>query len=224
MSPTRQILRAVKWIFVFLLGYFIFVEVVVRIIRRYYHFPVPGFIVPLIDNPIRRRIQPPDQIAGWMGVEMGMQVLEVGPGPGTFTFAVARRAGENGHVNAIDIQESIITALNEKISRLGFTNVSARQASVYELPFPDQFFDRIFMIAVLGEIPDKELALSEFKRVLKSDGTLAIGEFLPDPDYPLKKTIVNWCEGSGFHFSAGYGNWLHYLLLFRKQENMNMRA
>ena len=147
-----------------------------------------------------------------------MLVLEIGPGPGTFTFAVARRAGDQGHIYAVDIQESIVTGLSEKIYQQEITNVTARVASAYELPFPDQFFDRIFMIAVLGEIPDKIRALTEFKRVMKDNGILAIGEFLPDPDYPRRKTVVTWCEVSGFHLSEQFGNLLHYLLLFRKQD------
>jgi ubiquinone/menaquinone biosynthesis C-methylase UbiE len=159
-----------------------------------------------------------------MEVEEGMQVLDVGPGPGTFTFAVASNAGDTGHVFAVDIQESIITNLNEKISQIGITNVSARQESVYELPFPDQYFDRIFMIAVLGEIPNKKRALFEFRRVLKDDGALAIGEFLPDPDFPRRKTVVAWCAGAGFRLSEQFGNWLHYLLLFRKPNSKIVEA
>ena len=131
---------------------------------------------------------------------------------------MARRVGETGCVYAIDIQESIVSALSEKVEQRGITNISARQASAYTLPFSDQYFDRIYMVAVLGEIPDKQRALSEFKRVLKDDGLLAIGEFLPDPDYPRRKTVVAWCQESGFILSDQYGNLLHYLLLFIKQE------
>ena len=42
--------------------------------------------------------------------------------------------------------------------------------------------------------PDKKKALIEFKRVLKDDGLLAIAEFLPDPDYPRRKTVTDWCK------------------------------
>jgi ubiquinone/menaquinone biosynthesis C-methylase UbiE len=219
LSIIRSVFSFIKWLFVILIGYIIFVEVVLRFVRRFYQFPIPSYVARLIDNPIRRRIQPPDRIAEWMGVGDSMQVLEIGPGPGTFTFAVARRVGDRGHVYAVDIQESIISGLSEKIARQGIPNVTARVASAYELPFPDQFFDRVFMIAVLGEIPDKKRALTEFRRVIKDNGILAIGEFLPDPDYPRRKTVVAWCEGSGFYLSEQFGNLLHYLLLFRKQQS-----
>jgi ubiquinone/menaquinone biosynthesis C-methylase UbiE len=126
--------------------------------------------------------------------------------------------GEAGCVYAIDIQESIISVLREKVEQRGISNISVRRASAYTLPFPNQYFDRIYMVAVLGEVPDKQRALFEFKRVLKNDGLLAIGEFLPDPDYPRRKTVTAWCQESGFILAEQYGNFLHYFLLFKKQE------
>jgi len=38
-------------------------------------------------------------------------------------------------------------------------NVTTKVASTYELPFPDDTFDRVLMVAVLIEIPDKRKAL-----------------------------------------------------------------
>jgi ubiquinone/menaquinone biosynthesis C-methylase UbiE len=74
------------------------------------------------------------------------------------------------------------------------------------------------MVTVLGEIPDKRKALLEIKRVLKDEGLLAIGEFLPDPDYPRKSTVTGWCHDSGFELNEQFGNWLHYLLTFEKSQ------
>jgi len=216
MVVIKTLITIIKWAFLALLAYIFFVEVVLRIVRRFYPFPIPGFIARLIDNPIRRRIQPPEKIVEWLGVEEGMSLLEIGPGPGTFTFEAARQVGEDGCVYAIDIQESILTSLNKKIDQQGVRNIIAEQASAYELPYPEGYFDRVYMVAVLGEIPDKQRALAEFKRILKDDGFLAIGEFLPDPDYPRKSTVTAWCQEAGFVLAETYGNIMHYLLLFTK--------
>ena len=216
MIVVSRLLSFIKWVFLALLAYILFVEVVLRIARRYYQFPIPDYAARLIDNPIRRRIQPPEKIVEWMGVKPGMRLLEVGPGPGTFTFAAASSVGETGRVYAIDIQESIISRLNKKIGQQDVGNITAEEASAYELPYPDGYFERVYMVAVLGEIPDKQRALGEFKRVLKDDGYLAIGEFLPDPDYPRKSTAVRWCGEAGFELVDDFGNIMHYLLLFRK--------
>jgi len=218
MIILSSVLNVIKWILLFLVAYFIFVMTVVRLIRHFYQFPIPLIFAPLIDNPVRRKIQSPADIAQWMGVKEGMTILEIGPGAGTFTFEVAEHVGDDGRVCAFDIQESIVTALGGKAEKLGVDNVSVRQASAYELPYPDRYFDRAFMVTVLGEIPDKRKVLLEIKRVLKDDGLLAIGEFLPDPDYPRKSTVTGWCQDSGFELNEQYGNWLHYLLTFEKSQ------
>lgn len=216
MVVIKTLLTILLWVFLGILAWILFVAVVVRIVRRFYQFPIPAFIVPLIDNPFRRRIQPPEKIIAWMGVKQGHTLLEVGPGPGTFTFEAARQVGEAGRVCAIDIQEKVVTALKNKIEQLGFNNIFPEQASAYDLPYPDHHFDRVYMVTVLGEIPDRQRALVEFRRVLKDDGYLAIGEFLPDPDYPRQSTVTKWCREAGFEKAASYGNIMHYLLLFKK--------
>ena len=200
-----------------MLGWFVFVEVVIRIIRRYVHFPIPAFIARFIDNPIRRRIQPPAKVVDWIGIQEGMCVLEIGPGPGTFTIEAAKRVGEKGKVFIIDIQPAVISKLNSRLQKEKIANVITKVTSAYELPFQDKTFDRVFMIAVLAEIPDKKKALVEIKRVLKDDSLLVIGEFLPDPDYPRRKTVTCWCGDAGFKLNGEYGGVLHYVLTFKKQ-------
>jgi ubiquinone/menaquinone biosynthesis C-methylase UbiE len=141
--------------------------------------------------------------------------LEIGPGPGTFTIEAAARAGK-GFIFAVDIQPPLIRTLAHNLLKTQTTNVVPLVASAYELPFLHNTFDRVFMVCVLGEIPDKEKALCEIKRVLKEDGLLAIGEFLPDPDYPRQKTVINWCHNAGFKAVDTYKGFLHYVITFKK--------
>lgn len=191
-----------------------FFLVVIRGARRLVQFPIPAFLTRVIDNPVRRLIQPPAQVVEWIGIRDGMQVLEIGPGSGTFTIEAARRVGR-GKVHAVDIQPAVILRLRRRLEREKIESVSAQVESAYELPFADQTFDRVFMITVLGEIPDKKRALVEIRRVLKDEGLLAIGEFLPDPDYPLRRTVVRWCADAGFEPVKEQGGFLHYLLTFK---------
>jgi hypothetical protein len=51
---------------------------------------------------------------------------------------------------------------------------------------------------------------------LKESGLLAIGELLLDPDYPLKKTVINWCSDAGFELVSNFSGKIHYLLTFKK--------
>lgn len=216
MAVIRKLIRIIGWVFLGLLGWLLFVFVIVRIVRRFYQFPVPPFVTHFIDNPIRRKIQPPAKIIGWMNISPGMDLLEIGPGPGTFTFEASRQVGEQGWVYAIDIQDPVLRALKLKVQQREITNINLNHASAYQLPFPDRKFDRIYLVTVLGEIPDKQRALVEFRRVLKDHGRLAVGEFLPDPDYPRQSTVRAWCRNSGYELTETHGNILHYLQLFKK--------
>jgi ubiquinone/menaquinone biosynthesis C-methylase UbiE len=85
-------------------------------------------------------------------------------------------------------------------------------------PFSSGVFDRVFMVTVLPEIPDKVRALHEIRRVLKDDGLLAIGEFLPDPDYPRRKTVIRWCRSTGLELYGENGGILHYVVTFKKTQ------
>ena len=57
---------------------FIVLHTIIRIIRHFYKFPIPEFLVGLIDHPLRRKFQPPYETAVRHGLEPGMLVLEVG--------------------------------------------------------------------------------------------------------------------------------------------------
>jgi ubiquinone/menaquinone biosynthesis C-methylase UbiE len=190
----------------------------IRIVRTIYKFPIPPFLANAIDNPLRRRLQPPDETPARHGIEPGMRVLEVGPGNGTYTLATARWVGAAGEVVTIDIELTLIERVRRRAEAEGVANLEARVADVFDLPFDDASFDAIYMLAVIGEIPTPERAMAEFYRVLRPRGTLAFGELLMDPDYPLPRTLTRWASSAGFRLRQKVGNLFYYTLLFEKPE------
>lgn len=195
---------------------FVVLHSIIRIVRHFYKFPIPEFLANAIDNPLRRRIQPPEEVPLRHGIEPGMHVLEVGPGNGRYTLAAARRAGESGRVVAIDIEPKMIDRVRARITAEGISNIEARVADVHNLPFENATFDVVTMIAVSGEIPNPVQAMHEFYRVLKPAGRLAFSELLLDPDYPLARTLVRWAQEAGFRLKDRMGNLFHYTLIFEK--------
>lgn len=204
------------WIGIGLGGLLLWFALVARAVKHVWHFPIPAFAARFVNHPLRRWFQPPQKVVDWIGVGDGMAALEIGPGPGTFTFEAAKRLGEQGRLYAIDIAPRLIADLERKVQARGVTNITAKVASAYELPFPDATFDRVFMVAVLGEIPDGVRALREARRVLKDSGQLAVGELLPDPDYPWQRTVIRRCAAAGFRLVARHGGLIHYVLRFEK--------
>jgi ubiquinone/menaquinone biosynthesis C-methylase UbiE len=193
--------------------------ILIRIIRKLHHFPAPAFIGRALDSDFRRWVQPPDKLIERSGIKPGMTVMDLGCGSGAFTTFVARAAGEPGKVYAVDIQPSMLYQLERKLSKpenQEIRNIELKQAGAYELPFPDESFDLVYMVAVLQEIPDKGRALREISRILKPGGILAVTEFLPDPDYPLRSTTIKIGQRAGFRLDAALGDLWNYTVRFRK--------
>ena len=214
-------LRIFMTIFVKLPLLLIALHTAIRIVRHFHKFPIPQFLANAIDNPFRRRIQPPVETAVRHGIRPGMTVLDVGPGNGTYTLGAAEIVGEQGKVIAIDIEPKMIERVQNRITQMGVKNIEPRIADVYALPFENDYFDLIYMITVIGEIPDTDRALQEFHRVLSPSGTLVFSEIILDPDYPLADTLVRKASANNFQLKKKIGNFFHYTLIFEKDHAKN---
>ena len=145
-----------------------------------------------------------------------MTVLEVGPGNGTYTIGAARRVGPEGKVVTIDIKPKMVERVRQRALVEGVANIEARVADVYDLPFEDGIFDTVYMIAVIGEIPDPVRAVKEFYRVLSPSGKLVFSELFTDPDYPLAGTLIKIARAADFQLEARIGSFFYYTLVFGK--------
>ena len=212
------ILRIIFLIFLIILGVFFFIVfVMLRIVRRFYKFPIPGFMTRLIDNPIRRKlIQKPKKVALRMQLKPGMIIVEIGPGKGNYTKAIAKEILPDGKVYAIDIQESVIHRLKKKVEKENISNIIPKIDDAYNLSFENESVDRIIAIACLPEIPEPVKALREFNRILKPNGLVSLSEMFPDPDYPRRKTEIRWAKEADFELDEKFGNWFVYQLNFKK--------
>ena len=215
MQILFVVLKIIGWIAVVILGWLIIVHPITKLVRRRTGLPDPTFIVHFLNNPIRRKLQPPGGVIDHVHIQKGMNILELGPGTGFYTLEAARRAGPSGHVYAIDIKPRVIAILNGRVEQAAVKNITTKVASAYEIPLPSNSIDRAFMVHVLPEIPNKQKALHEIRRMLKKGGSLTLAEGLIDPDYRLQKTEIAWCRDAGFELAGGYGTVFFYVLTFR---------
>ena len=193
--------------------------VLARVHRKLHHFPAPAFIGRFLDSDLRRWLQPPDKLIERSGIKQGMTVIDLGCGSGAFTPFVARTVGEQGKVYAVDIQPAMLQQLERKLAKAenqDIRNIELKQASAYDLPFEDKALDLVYMVTVLQEIPDRGKALREIRRILKPGGILAVTEFLPDPDYPLRLTTIRIGQREGFVLNDNLGNLWNYTVRFKK--------
>jgi len=204
-------------------GFIICATSPIRLAKRVRRFQPPPFAagieIRILESDFRRKLWPVEEIIDHSGMGEGMIVLELGCGLGIHTADFAQAIGEEGKLYAVDMQPEMISRLQEKLSKQEYQhlgNIETKVASAYDLPFGDESIDLVVMVGVLGEIPDKDRALREIRRVLKLWGILAISENLIDPDYPLRKTTRKYCEQVGYQLSKASGNFFNYVLQFRK--------
>jgi arsenite methyltransferase len=76
----------------------------------------------------------------------------------------------------------------------GIDNVKFREAYLEELPVPSGWADVVISNGVLNLTPDKQKAVREMFRVLRSGGRLQIGDILVNRAVPegAKKNIDLW--------------------------------
>lgn len=210
-------LRLLAWL---LLGaYFVFTACTFFWWRERYHRggPISPAQAKSLLTPARRLLMPPGRMLERFGVRRDETVLELGPGPGYFTPEAAQFVGMGGRILCLDLQPPILDMLQRRLHRQGVANAHPVAADAQRLPLRDGSVDRAFLVAVLGEIPDRVAALRELHRVLKPGGMLAFSETLTDPDYVAQRTLHDLCRATGFQEEARFRERLGYTMLFSRQ-------
>jgi len=173
--------------------------------------PFPLWMTPFLHAPWRWRFFSPEVAAERHGLGVGMTVLEVGPADGYLTLGALGRVTPGGRLVCLDLQLGMLRKLR---GALGTRTPPLVCASGSRLPFRSGSFDAVFLAHVLGEIPDRSSALAECARVLRPNGTLAITEGVPDPDFIRQPRLVRMASAAGLRAGKRLGRALHYTQRF----------
>ncbi len=128
------------------------------------------------------RLQPPDQVMDAIGIERGMVGAEIGAGRGRYVVQLAVRVGEAGKVYAEDIDAAALSHLEQRCARWGLDNVETIIGEVTDPKLPEAELDFIFIISSYHHFDDPVALLRNARAALKTDGVLAIGEWLPSDE------------------------------------------
>ncbi|MGI9600665.1 MAG: methyltransferase domain-containing protein [Acidimicrobiales bacterium] len=128
-------------------------------------------------------------------LEPGLEVLDVGCGPGTITLDLAARVAP-GRVVGLDLSADVVAEAETARSEAGVANAEFVVGDGYGLDFADASFDVVHAHQVLQHVADPVAALVEMRRVLRPDGVLAVR----DSDYhafawaPVDPLLDRWLE------------------------------
>lgn len=139
-------------------------------------------------------------------IKEGDKVLDLGCGNGRFFKFFKERGAE---YIGVDNSEELIKLAQKKHPYAYF-----QVADALKLPFPDNFFDKVYSIAVLHHIPSKKFRvqfLKETKRVLKPKGLLilSVWKFHKKKEilYFIKYTILKLLKKSKLDFKDVLEPW-----------------
>lgn len=102
----------------------------------------------------------------------GKDILEVGAGAGRFTELLVKGGG---NVHSVDLSAAV-EVNKENVGPAA--NYSIAQASVYELPFPQQSFDIVMCLGVIQHTPSSEKTIEALWNMVKPGGLLVIDHYI----------------------------------------------
>ena len=140
----------------------------------------PGRVCPhqgalLLDNFLRRWLQPPQKILQEF-VRPGDTVIDLGCGPGFFTIPLARLAGPDGCIVAVDLQAPMLERVRRKARRCGLVDrilFHRCKPDTLDLNIEADFALAWYMV---HETPEPTVFFREARALLKNDGRLLVVE------------------------------------------------
>jgi ubiquinone/menaquinone biosynthesis C-methylase UbiE len=126
----------------------------------------------MLNNRIRRALNPPDRLIAKLGIARSNVVVDFGCGPGFFTIPLAKVAAKT---IAVDASPRML----EKTAHYGEKNhvaVELLKSDGTEINLADGSIDLILLVHVFHEVEQKPRVLKEFLRILRPAGRLVIVE------------------------------------------------
>ena len=135
-----------------------------------------GIIGPLLLGPVwnRRNRALNDSALGLLDLEPDDEVLEVGFGGGYLLGRALARVTQ-GHVAGIDVSEAMTEHCRRRYRREWLSgHLQLDCASVSQIPFADNRFNKVYSVNSLFYWPDVPAAIREFGRVTREGGRLVL--------------------------------------------------
>jgi ubiquinone/menaquinone biosynthesis C-methylase UbiE len=105
-------------------------------------------------------------------VAPGMRILDIATGTGLSAEAALDAVGSAGHVTAADVSSEMADVARRRLSDAPNTFVTVEDGQA--LSFPDRSFDAVLCNLGLMFFPNPLRGLSEFRRVLRPGGRVAV--------------------------------------------------
>jgi SAM-dependent methyltransferase len=187
-----------------------------RLASRKQVLPCPTWLGAILEGPVPDLLFATEQTLDRIGLAPGQRVLEAGPGPGRLLIPAARRVLPGGSVTGLELQPGMARRLTARARDAGTTNLAVVVGDARKPHFAPESFDVVYLVTVLGEIPDGEGALAECYDALRPGGRLSITEIFPDPHFLARGSVTALARAAGFTLDDVDGGWNFFTANFSK--------
>jgi SAM-dependent methyltransferase len=143
------------------------------------------------NRPEREAEERTDDLVKALEIRGGARVADLGAGTGYFTWRLAREAGPQGRILAVDIQPSMLDLTAQAVQQHGVVNVDYVLATPRDPKLPAASLDMVFIAYSYHEFADPETTMEAVRRSLKPGGRLVVVEYAKEnnlaPASPLHK-------------------------------------
>lgn len=139
--------------------------------KRYVH----GYSAREIDRLVDQATTLSDLLHNDTRYPAGASVLEAGCGVGAQTVTLVKNSPD-ALFTCVDVSRQSLDAAEKRVEAAGCRNAFFLQADIFNLPFPDDKFDHIFVCFVLEHLRDPAGALLALKSKLKEGGSITVIE------------------------------------------------
>jgi ubiquinone/menaquinone biosynthesis C-methylase UbiE len=137
-----------------------------------------------LEDPERLKWLPVDDVVSALNLRSDMTVADIGAGTGYFAIPIARLVRR---VYAVDFQREMLDLLRAKLEAR--SNIELVEGAAHATTLPASSCDIALLANVWHELEDREVVLSEMRRILKPRGPLAILDWRHDVERPPGPSI-----------------------------------
>jgi SAM-dependent methyltransferase len=121
---------------------------------------------------------------GFLNLQPGETVLDLGSGPGLDAFLAADGVGSTGRVIGVDMTPAMLERARTNARKVGLANVEFREGRLEALPVADASVDAVTSNCVINLVPDKGAVFREIARVLRPGGRAVVSDIVLEGRLP----------------------------------------
>ncbi len=185
----------------------------------------------LFNNPRREEWEKSSEMVKSLGLRAGDRVVDIGSGPGYFSFKFSNIVGDKGRIFAVDTVKEHLDYIDSFTSKNGINNIKTVLTDDHTIGMKGEKVDVAWMcslyhiIYVTFDEHAKDEFIESIKNALKDDGTLYVADngLVPDGVLPYhapyidKNLLIGQIQAYGFRLIKEY-QFIpqRYILAFKK--------